>query len=509
MKIIAMYLPQFHQTEENDKWWGDGYTEWTAVRGAEPLFEGHIQPRIPLGQNYYDLLEKSTMEWQADLMGRYGIYGMCMYHYWFNGKKVLEKPAENLLQWKDIRMPFCFSWANETWARSWSKIEGNNAWAEQYEKGKAVRESGILLKQEYGGYEDWKRHFDYLLPFFRDDRYIKIDDKPIFIIYKPMLIECAGDMIDSWRKLALDHGLPGIYVIGTNVESSEAFDAVYQQEPQHTIMRFYRDNHGKQGIDNVIDYKELNALIKEKYIENRGKTFLGTVTKYDDTPRRGRKGTIFENASAETFEDTLKTTLRRSKELGNEFVFVNAWNEWGEGMYLEPDTADKYAYLEAVRRALDTYDKTGDGVVNNIYAKKTEALYRTVMRYQSYWKTFEKWMVLKQRNYGLALYFKRSHMSRIAIYGMGMMAEHLVEELKQDKDVSVAYGIDRNHSSSIRSFPVPVYGPEDKLPQVDLIVVTVGYEYEKIRNQLKTCVSCTIKSLEGILDEMEEESDVE
>ena len=509
MQIIAMYLPQFHRTEENDKWWGDGYTEWTAVRGAESLYEGHIQPRIPLGNNYYNLLEKSTMAWQADLMRQYGIYGVCMYHYWFNGKKILEKPAENLLQWKDIQMPFCFSWANETWARSWSKIEGINAWAEQYEKGQAPKKSGILLKQEYGIYEDWKKHFDYLMPFFMDSRYIKVDEKPVFIIYKPMLIECLKDMVDSWRELALENGLPGIYVIGTNVEHSEIFDAVYQQEPQHTITRFYRDRHAEKGIENVIDYGELNELIQEKYIDNKGKTFLGTVARYDDTPRRGKKGTIFKNASPKVFEESLRNILWKSKEIGNEFVFINAWNEWGEGMYLEPDTEEGYSYLEAVAKALDTFDKMAHPVGNHIYARKTDVLYKTVLRYESYWRTFEKWLTLKQEGCSFISYFKRNNVSRIAIYGMGMMAKHLVAELKENGDVSVIYGIDRKCHGMDNDFAIHIYAPDDKLPYVDLIIITVGYDYIKIRDFLKKTVDYRIKSLDAVLDEMENDYYVE
>ena len=262
------------------------------------------------------------------------------------------------------------------------------------------------------------------------------------------------------------------------------------------------ERYSKQGIENVIDYKELSALIKGKHVESRGKTFLGTVTKYDDTPRRGRKGTIFENVSAEVFKDSLRAILCRSKEMGNEFVFLNAWNEWGEGMYLEPDTVEEYAYLEAVREALDTYDKIGYTVTDNIFAIKTEALYKTIVRYQSYWKTFEKWMVLKHKNCDFALYFRRNHISRIAVYGMGMMAKYLAEELKKEQDISIVYGIDQKYGGKDHRFSIPIYTPEDKLPQVELIVVTVEHEYAKIRDDLKKSVNYEIKSLCGMLDEI-------
>ena len=175
MKILAKYLPQFHRTRENDAWWGEGFTEWTAVKKAAPLFEGHDQPRVPKDENYYDLLQKETMLWQASLMEKYGIDGMCIYHYWFkDGRQVLEKPAENLLRWKEVPMPFCFCWANETWARSWSKIQNKNHWSDIYEQKKSNGSSGILLDQKYGREPEWKAHFEYLLPFFRDERYIKV-----------------------------------------------------------------------------------------------------------------------------------------------------------------------------------------------------------------------------------------------------------------------------------------------------------------------------------------------
>ena len=234
MRVIAMYLPQFHRVAENDEWWGKGFTEWTAVRAAEPLFDGHNQPRKPLDENYYDLLKKSTMQQQAALMKTYNIFGMCFYHYWFkDGRKILEKPAENLLRWKDIDMPFCFSWANESWTRTWSKFNDNtNAWSSIFEKGKTDEtDNGILLEQKYGDEKSWYQHFMYLLPFFLDSRYIRIENKPVFVFYKPISITCLQTMILYWNQLACENGLEGIYFVGTNVCYTEELNAVIQQEP--------------------------------------------------------------------------------------------------------------------------------------------------------------------------------------------------------------------------------------------------------------------------------------
>ena len=183
-KIIAFYLPQYHAIPENDQWWGKGFTEWTNVKKAKPLFEGHDQPRIPLNHNYYNLLDDNTKIWQANLAKKYGVYGFCYYHYWFKGgKKLLEKPAEQMLSNKSIDLPFCFCWANENWTRNW---DGGN------------RE--IMVEQDYGNKDDWECHFQYLLQFFKDKRYITVDGKPLFIIYKPDLIIDIYEMVKYFRQ---------------------------------------------------------------------------------------------------------------------------------------------------------------------------------------------------------------------------------------------------------------------------------------------------------------------
>ena len=164
MKIIALYLPQFHEIPENNEWWGKGFTEWTNVKTAKPSFKGQYQPRIPLNNNYYNLTDVRAQEWQAKLAKEYGIYGFCYYHYWFEGKMLLEKPAEIMLKNLSVDMPFCFCWANHTWLRAW-----------------ADKSNRTLIKQTYGTEEDWINHFNYLLPFFKDERYIKEDGKPIMV----------------------------------------------------------------------------------------------------------------------------------------------------------------------------------------------------------------------------------------------------------------------------------------------------------------------------------------
>ncbi len=183
MKIIAFYLPQFHNIPENDEWWGNGFTEWTNVKKAKPLYEGHMQPRVPLGGNYYNLLDDNVKIWQADLAKKYGVYGFCYYHYWFNGKMLLEKPMEQMLANKEVDIPFCICWANEPWTKAWVGDERK-----------------LLIAQEYGQEEEWKQHFMYLLPFFKDERYITKDGKPLFVFYRPDIVPCMKEMIETWDK---------------------------------------------------------------------------------------------------------------------------------------------------------------------------------------------------------------------------------------------------------------------------------------------------------------------
>ena len=195
MKIIAYYLPQFHEVKENSEWWGKGFTEWVNVKKAKPLYRNHKQPNLPLENNYYDLLNKESVIWQTKLANEYGIDGFCYYHYWFKGKKILEKPAENLLKWKDILQNFCFCWANHDWKKTWN---GTNQ---------------ILIKQEYGEEKEWEEHFQYLLSFFKDNRYIKIGNKPILMIFNAEAIPRVNERIEYYNKRCKEHGFEGIYII--------------------------------------------------------------------------------------------------------------------------------------------------------------------------------------------------------------------------------------------------------------------------------------------------------
>jgi hypothetical protein len=367
-KVIAFYLPQFHRIPENDEWWGEGFTEWVSVKNADRLFPGHKQPRVPMNNNYYNLLDKSTMQWQAKLARNAGIYGFCIYHYWFGEKQLLEKPAENLLKWKDININFCFSWANQTWVASWSKLAGvtwQNTLLTKDEKGR-----GILVEQTYGNKIEWKRHYDYLLPFFKDKRYIKKDGKPVFIIYTSDKFRCLQEMINYWNELAIETGFNGIYFIGTNENKRKykGLDAMLRYEPAYTFENRKNDNKyslkeeidvlfknwlKKHNIDfpKFVDYGDIWEEILTRQIEKN--VYSGGFVDYDDSPRRGKQSVIVRGGNAIKFYKYFSKLYSKCYENNDEFIFITAWNEWGEGAYLEPDKSQGFAYLNAIKRSIN------------------------------------------------------------------------------------------------------------------------------------------------------------
>lgn len=364
MKAIAFYLPQFHEVAENNRWWGEGYTEWVGVREARPLYPGHYQPTEPLDDNYYDLTDPKALMWQARLARENGIYGFCFYHYWFSGKLILEKPAELLLAHKEIDMPFCFSWANETWKRTWCREEGNS-WNVVYDEGITNKTQDILLRQEYGTRNEWQEHFMYLLTFFQDERYIKMDNKPVFILYKPRDIKCLNTMLRMWNQLAAEYGFDGIYTISTNdfLIQSRYIEANVVFEPAYSIGRTGR---WKSYVDGQV-YKRREKggktprLCSYQYAWNRilnrkvpgvRKTFLGGFVKFDKTPREGKNALLYIGASPGRFKKYFRKLVQKGMKMDHEFVFLNAWNEWGEGAYLEPDKKYGMRYLNAVREVM-------------------------------------------------------------------------------------------------------------------------------------------------------------
>lgn len=365
-KVIAFYLPQFHRILENDLWWGEGFTDWDSARTAKPLFRNHYQPRLPRHGYFYNLLDKNVMQWQAELAKKAGIYGFCIYHYWFGDKQLLEKPAENLLKWKDIKIHYCFSWANESWIASWSRLKGNR-WKQDGDCNREKSFNGYLAYQKYGSKEEWKTHFEYLLPFFKDARYIKKDGKPVFVIYKPQDLKCSGRMIPYWNELAVENGLKGIYFIATNSSRIQRgkMDAALLYEPVYSIfngckvegliqdcMLVIKNIAEKTGHvhPTIVSYKMVWRMILHRKTD--GNTYYGGFVDFDTSPRKGGNAYVFEKATPKKFGKYFSSLYKKSAKEGKDFVFLTAWNEWGEGAYLEPDCRYGFQYLKAVRDAV-------------------------------------------------------------------------------------------------------------------------------------------------------------
>lgn len=364
VKIIANYLPQYHQIPENDKWWGEGFTDWLAVRKAEPMYESHRQPRVPLGDNYYDLSEVDNIRWQAMLAKNNGIYGFGIYHYWFSSQmQLLQRPSELLLEHKDIDIHFMFIWDNFSWKRTWSKLTTGAAYAPAFdgnEKQELDSDNGILAELKYGDENDWKIHFDYLIDFFKDDRYIKIDNKPVFSFYQarnnfPVIKKMAA----YWDELAKQNGFDGIMCLSKDILYPVKLERRMKYSPfqMTTPLLFLKyklksKRYLRKGEPAIWSYDEVwNDILTEARVSAKDSYLCGFVD-YDDSPRRGKKARIVNGATPEKFEKYMRKLVNISKKQNKEFVFLMAWNEWGEGSYLEPDTDNQYEYLKAVKRII-------------------------------------------------------------------------------------------------------------------------------------------------------------
>ncbi len=361
MKKFALYLPQFHETVENNKWWGKGFTEWTHVKNAKALFKEHKQPLHPSNNNYYNLINKETVNWQVDLAKKYGVDGFIYYHYYFTGKLLLNKPAENLLQWREIEFPFFFCWANHTWYQA---INGKRK---------------VLIEQKYGDYNDWKKHFEYLLPFFKDPRYEKKHNKPVFMIYNSDFKE-KNDMIECWNKECIANGFNGIYIIETYTgtewnggegvtkfygKCSSKTEAIYLREPNVStqILRdqtLYSPERVGRLLKRIISRKIFPGLLLKysgtrlyklmrKYEFNFQipiQIYHGIFFNWDNTPRHSSYGYIITPPAENEF------SLYAEKIQGDDYIIINAWNEWAEGMILEPTEEYGVKYLNWIKKYL-------------------------------------------------------------------------------------------------------------------------------------------------------------
>ncbi len=347
VRLIAFFLPQFHPIPENDAWWGKGFTEWTNVTKAVPRFPGHYQPRLPGELGFYDLRAPETLQRQAALAKRYGVHGFCFHHYWFNGHRLLEQPLNVLLDHPEIDIPFCINWANENWSRRWDG-----------------REQDTLIAQQHSP-EDDIAFATSLEPLFRDPRYIRIDGRPLLILYRPELLPDAAATVQRWREHFVREGLGDPYIMmvqcfGDNNPNKYGMDAAVGFPPHNggwdgariggDFSFFDKDYQG-----NVFDYSEM-ALRSLRNMTDEFKFFPGVCPAWDNEARKPGKGFCFAGSTPQKYARWLEAACRSvmDRERTDErLVFVNAWNEWAEGAYLEPDRHFGYAYLAETAKVLN------------------------------------------------------------------------------------------------------------------------------------------------------------
>jgi lipopolysaccharide biosynthesis protein len=356
-RIISIYLPQFHPIPENDKWWGKGFTEWTNVTRATPLLKGHYQPHLPSDLGFCDLRLSDTREAQAELARQHGIYGFCYYHYWFNGHRLLNRPIDEVLASGKPDFPFMFCWANENWSRRWNE-----------------EDQAILMKHEYS-LEDDERHINFLIPFFKDKRYIKVGNKPVFSIYRSDLFPDITKTIDLWRKVVRRHGFDDIYMINVqyfaktfidpaayHFDASLAFQPNWAQAPSRLfgtwkdkLLHKLKIRESIYTVNYIAYYKDFVAqMMKAKPFDY--KCYPSITPGWDNSARKKRKGAILLDSTPQLFSAWLADTLEKFKPYSKEenFIFINAWNEWAEGNHLEPCQKWGRAYLEALRDTLQS-----------------------------------------------------------------------------------------------------------------------------------------------------------
>lgn len=357
IRTLAVYLPQFHPFPENDRWWGKGFTEWTNTAKARPLFEGHYQPHLPADLGFYDLRLEQVRKEQAALAKQYGIYGFCYYHYWFNGTRLMNAALDGLLQSGQPDLPFMYCWANENWTRRW---DGNDA--------------EVLIQQNYSP-EDDLEHIRYLCrEVFADPRYIRVDGKPFFAIYRPTLLPDLAQTLRTWRNEAQQLGIGELYLAymqGFQVKEDPltmGFDAAIEFQPDFYDMPApYMGTKKEQWMDKLglkpSVYKQHKIVSYPEYVQRMMartmppyKQYPSVTPMWDNTARRKENAFVMTNSSPAIYEAWLRNTIEKFKPYSAEenFVFINAWNEWAEGNHLEPDQQWGRAYLEATQRALES-----------------------------------------------------------------------------------------------------------------------------------------------------------
>jgi lipopolysaccharide biosynthesis protein len=345
-RAIAFYLPQYHPIPENDAWWENGFTEWTNVTKARPLFKGHLQPKLPSELGFYDLRVPETRAAQASLARAHGIEGFCYWHYWFAGKRLLERPFQEVLDSGEPDFPFCLAWANATWTGIWHGAPDR-----------------VLIQQDYPGVDDYTAHFFAVLDAFKDKRYITIDGKPVFTVFHPVEFQDPRQFTDLWRELALKSGLQGLYLIGISHSGWDPAKFGYDA----CCVDYFSTARRKidtQGFDHsserpaLYPYSQIirHAFHADRYRDDQHPC---VIPNWDNTPRSGADGVIFDGSTPELFGEHLEKAIRLidHRPFDRRLLFLKSWNEWAEGNYLEPDRQFGRQYLEALHSALTEHPR--------------------------------------------------------------------------------------------------------------------------------------------------------
>lgn len=351
-RLIAFHLPQFHPTPENDIWWGKGFTEWTNVAKAKPLFPGHYQPHVPADLGFYDLRLPEARHAQAELAREHGIEGFCYYHYWFgDGRRILERPVNEILASGEPDFPFCLCWANHSWNTVW---QGTNE---------------MLMEQTYPGWDDHAAHFVWLLQAFSDPRYIRVDGKPIFVIWSPQDIPDVALVVEFWRERAVKAGLPGLHLIGISHSNPNWDPRTVGMDASAMEVLPNRDGHqpfryrlpcklralldGRRNELTIWDYEDaIPMLLRRNKVD--WMDYPVALPNWDNTPRSGARGLVMNNATPELFQRHFQEALSRvaTRPTEERIVFLKAWNEWAEGNYVEPDQKWGRAYLDVIQKEI-------------------------------------------------------------------------------------------------------------------------------------------------------------